>query len=63
MPRSARNGDDALFRALSQARMRVPHHHVEQVIKLVGESRIDECRSLPAAVRAGRTQGQAAGGR
>lgn len=42
---------DALFNALTGARMRVPDHHVEEIIRLVGDERASRCLSLPARLR------------
>ena len=42
---------DALFGALTGARMRVPEHHVEEVVQMLGGVRAADCHSLPARVR------------
>ena len=42
---------DALFRALTQARMRVPEIHAEAVIALLGPARAAQCVSLPVRMR------------
>lgn len=42
---------EAVFRALTIARMRVLHNDLEWVVKLIGTDRIAHCPSLPAAVR------------
>jgi predicted nucleic acid-binding protein len=42
---------DALFRALTGARMRVPHHHAAAIIAILGPDRVAGCSSLPARVR------------
>ena len=42
---------DALFGALTGARMRVPDHHADEIVRVVGAERAMSCRSLPARVR------------
>lgn len=42
---------DILFAALTGARMRVPDHHLEEIIRLLGEERIAARNSLPARLR------------
>jgi predicted nucleic acid-binding protein len=42
---------DAVFAALLQARMRVLPHHMDWVVRLIGEERARQCPSLPRAVR------------
>lgn len=42
---------DALFGALTGARMRVPNHHVAEIMRLLGEERTLRCHSLPARLR------------
>ncbi|MDP1701730.1 MAG: hypothetical protein Q8L53_12335 [Aestuariivirga sp.] len=42
---------DAVFSALQQARMRVLPHHVDWVVSLIGQSRAQNCPSLPRAAR------------
>lgn len=42
---------DALHRALLSARMRVPPHHMDWVVKLIGNERAAACRCLPETVR------------
>jgi predicted nucleic acid-binding protein len=41
---------DAVFAALQNARMRVPPHHCDWVIKLIGEERAGKCPSLSLAI-------------
>ncbi len=48
---------DALFGALSGARMRVPDHHAAEIMRLLGEKRAAHCHSLPARLRTGRAGG------
>jgi predicted nucleic acid-binding protein len=45
---------DALFAALTGARMRVLPHHVEAVLRLLGRERAALCRSLPQSSRRSR---------
>jgi hypothetical protein len=42
---------DALFRALQDARMRVPPGHLELVVAMIGQDRARICPSLPKRVR------------
>lgn len=42
---------EVLFGALTGARMRVPEHHAEEVIRLLGPERSATCHSLPARLR------------
>lgn len=42
---------DAIHRALIGARMRVPNHHLAEVLTLIGPERAQSCVSLPAAHR------------
>lgn len=42
---------DVLLGALSGARMRVPEHHVEEVVRILGADRAAHCHSLPARIR------------
>lgn len=42
---------DALFSALTGARMRVLEHHVDDVVQLLGPDRVELCFSLPLSVR------------
>lgn len=42
---------DALFGALTGARMRVPDHHADEVVRVVGVERARSCNSLPARLR------------
>ena len=42
---------DAIHRALLDARMRVPEHHIAQVLALIGPERAKDCASLPMAHR------------
>lgn len=42
---------DALHNALLSARMRVPPHHMDWVVTLIGSDRAAACRCLPEAVR------------
>lgn len=42
---------DVLFGALTGARMRVPAHHVGEVIRVLGADRAAGCHSLPARAR------------
>ncbi len=42
---------DAVFGALSAARMRVMPHHLDWVVNLIGEERASRCASLPNFVR------------
>ena len=42
---------DAMFRALQEARMRVPFERVRQVVGLIGEDRAALCPSLPRSFR------------
>jgi len=44
---------DALFRALSCGRMRVPSPHLEHVVTILGTERAALCNSLPFRVRTG----------
>ncbi|TLG72593.1 hypothetical protein [Methylocystis sp. B8] len=44
---------EAVFAALQQARMRVLPHHLDWVVRLIGQERAQECPSLPRAVRTG----------
>lgn len=51
--RSACGADlgDVLFGALTGARMRVPDHYAEEIVRVVGVERAMSCHSLPARVR------------
>lgn len=40
-----------LFGALTGARMRVPDHHIEEVVRVLGAERVASCNSLPARLR------------
>ncbi|WP_420469968.1 hypothetical protein [Brevundimonas sp. FT23042] len=42
---------DVLFGALTGARMRVPDHHIEEVVSVLGAERVVSCNSLPARLR------------
>jgi predicted nucleic acid-binding protein len=42
---------DAVYEALFSARMRVPAHHMEWVVSLIGADRAVTCRCLPESVR------------
>ncbi len=42
---------EAVFNALTVARMRVPSQHLTRVVKLIGQERAAKCASLPRAVR------------
>ena len=42
---------DVMFGALTGARMRVPDHHAEEIVRVVGAERAMSCHSLPARVR------------
>ena len=42
---------DILFAALTGARMRVPDHHIGEIIRLLGKERVAACHSLPARLR------------
>ena len=42
---------DAIFLALRDARMHVPHHALQQIIERIGEERAVECPSLPRSFR------------
>ena len=42
---------DAMFKALRDARMRVPHEHLARVVTLIGEERAGLCPSLPRFAR------------
>lgn len=42
---------DVLFTALTGARMRVPDHHVDEVVRILGAERVAGCHSLPARFR------------
>lgn len=42
---------DAIFRALTGARMRVPPHRLQDVVELLGAERVIHCPSLPARLR------------
>ena len=42
---------DAVFSALDRGRMRVPDHHGQWVLNLVGQERAARCRSLPKRFR------------
>ena len=44
---------DAVFNALDRGRMRVPDHHGQWVLDLIGVTRAAACRSLPKRFRAG----------
>lgn len=43
----------ALFASLTQARMRVPNHLLDEVCECLGPDRVRSCLSLPARVRVG----------
>lgn len=42
---------EALFNALRLGRMRVPPHHLDLVVTLIGPERVAQCSSLPRHVR------------
>jgi predicted nucleic acid-binding protein len=42
---------DAIFNALTGARMRVPAHRMEEVLHFLGPTRIAKCQSLPERYR------------
>ena len=42
---------DAITQALLSARMRVPAHHIEWVVGVIGSERAAECPSLPRRAR------------
>jgi predicted nucleic acid-binding protein len=42
---------DALFNALTDARMRVPDHHSAEIVRILGSERLARCYSLPARLR------------
>jgi predicted nucleic acid-binding protein len=42
---------DALFGALTGARMRVPDHHAADIVAILGAERATRCHSLPARLR------------
>ena len=42
---------EAIFRALQEARMRVPFKRLPEVVALIGKDRAAACRSLPSSVR------------
>lgn len=42
---------ELLFGALTGARMRVPDHHVDEVVRVLGVDRAASCHSLPARLR------------
>ena len=42
---------DAVFNALYYGRMRMPAHHVDWVVNLIGADRTRQCASLPRSVR------------
>ena len=44
----------AIFLALRDARMHVPHHALQEVIDRIGEDRATECPSLPRSLRSAR---------
>lgn len=44
---------DAVFNALTGARMRVPPQHIAGVLQLIGLERAGQCASLPRAARTG----------
>src|SRR5581483_7333557 len=44
---------DAVFAALKGARMRVPEHHEQWILRLIGETRAISCASLRGALRSG----------
>ena len=44
---------DAVFNALDRGRMRVPDHHGQWVVDLIGRVRAAGCRSLPRRLRMG----------
>lgn len=44
---------DAVFAALKSARMRVPEHHEQWIMRLIGKARAMDCPSLRGALRAG----------
>jgi len=44
---------DAVFNALTGARMRVAPHHIADVVELIGLERAAKCTSLPREARAG----------
>jgi predicted nucleic acid-binding protein len=43
--------EEAVFKALFYGRMRVPMHHIEWVISLIGRENAAKCSSLPNSVR------------
>ena len=45
---------EAIFLALRDARMHVPHHRLQEVIDRIGEHRVAECPSLPRSFRTAR---------
>ena len=47
---------DAVFNALDRGRMRVPDHHGQWVVDLIGKERAAGCRSLPKRFRVGSPQ-------
>jgi predicted nucleic acid-binding protein len=42
---------NSIFKALQNARMRVPEHHLQEVCLLLGPERTSQCLSLPVRVR------------
>ena len=42
---------DAVFNALCRGRMRIPYHHLEWVVDLIGRHRATKCLSLPQRIR------------
>ena len=48
---------DAVFNALDRGRMRVPDHHGQWVLDLIGKERAAGCRSLPKRFRGGSPEG------
>lgn len=42
---------EAIFNALRFARMRIQDHHLKAIATLLGEERLQQCPSLPAAIR------------
>jgi len=46
---------DAVFAALKSARMRVPEHYEQWILRLIGKARAMECPSLRGALRSGHT--------
>jgi predicted nucleic acid-binding protein len=49
---TARGQVEAIVNALRNARMRIPPHQIELVIKLIGEKNVAACDSIPKKVKA-----------